>query len=236
MAKKQDGWIALERKIYNNSLFTEKPFDKAHAWIDLLLMANHTTVVKDGREFKRGHVYRSLNCFERRWGWSFRKVKAFMEYLEDEEMIKVVYSNKSGTCIHILKYENYQSKGRTTDSTTKRTTKRTTSKPTESKDSGKSCSTNCTTDFSKSAPQNNNDINNNDFLKKKEKEEFFSLSLEERVYESISGGPSDLALDVINRIESGEKIDWQQYEDEDGCMDYEMQIIRSITNELQSRI
>ena len=226
MAKKQDGWIALERKIYNNSLFTEKPFDKAHAWIDLLLMANHTTVVKDGREFKRGHVYRSLRCFERRWGWSVTKVINFMEYLEEEEMIKVVYSNSSGTCIHILKYENYQSKGRNTESNTKSNKKNNTSKSCKSKDSAKPSNTKNDTQNQKKVTQNNNDINNNDFLKKKEKEEFFSLSLEERVYKSVKEDLTEQTKSLIADIESGKNIDWQQYEDEDGCMPYQINMVR----------
>ena len=36
-----NGWICLSRKILDCYLWKEKPFSKAQAWIDLLLLASH---------------------------------------------------------------------------------------------------------------------------------------------------------------------------------------------------
>ena len=36
------GWICLYRSILDCEIWEEKPFDKTHAWIDLLLRANHS--------------------------------------------------------------------------------------------------------------------------------------------------------------------------------------------------
>ena len=36
-----EGWIKLHRKITENWLWDDKPYDKARAWIELLLMVNH---------------------------------------------------------------------------------------------------------------------------------------------------------------------------------------------------
>lgn len=73
------GWIKLHRKIQQNFLWDEKPFSKAQAWIDMLLIANH----EDGK------VYRSQRWLAKRWGWSHTKVRRFLNKLEDEGMIKV---------------------------------------------------------------------------------------------------------------------------------------------------
>lgn len=73
------GWIKLHRKLEQNFLWEEKPFSKAQAWIDLLLIANHDD----------GKVYRSQRWLAKRWGWSHTKVRRFLNRLEEERMIKV---------------------------------------------------------------------------------------------------------------------------------------------------
>ena len=37
----QQGWIALNRKIVENPMWLSEPFSRSHAWIDLILLANH---------------------------------------------------------------------------------------------------------------------------------------------------------------------------------------------------
>ena len=44
------GYVKIFRKIADNEMFNSEPFDKYHAWIDLLLLANH----------KDGFIYRGM--------------------------------------------------------------------------------------------------------------------------------------------------------------------------------
>ena len=59
-----NGFIKLYRSIQDNPLWDIKPYDKARAWIDLLLLANHkdSEVLIKGSVYicKRGEVLRSI--------------------------------------------------------------------------------------------------------------------------------------------------------------------------------
>ena len=35
------GWVSVHRQIQNHWLWTDKPFSKGQAWIDMLMLANH---------------------------------------------------------------------------------------------------------------------------------------------------------------------------------------------------
>ena len=225
--KAQRGWIELHRSLMENKIwYMDDHFSKGQAWVDLLMMANHGT--SSDKQYKRGHVYTSISYLHRRWNWSKDKVFNFLQFLVDEDMIIVVSKSRKGLIIRVCNYDKYQPKKSTTFPLTESTKKPTNAKPDESKAKTKSQSNKSTTlDDTKPSTNNNNVSLNN----KREKEKIDILSLKERVNESVSGGLSDLALDVINRIESGEKIDWQQYGDADGCMDGQIQIIRGMTND-----
>lgn len=89
---KKIGHISLHREIFNWDLYFAEPFTKAQAWIDLLLLANHT----DGQVFirgicvpiKRGQVGWSDQKLSRRWDWSDGKVKRFLNMLEMRQQIR----------------------------------------------------------------------------------------------------------------------------------------------------
>jgi DNA replication protein DnaD len=106
------GWIKLYRSIQNCYLWDEKPYDKARAWIDLLLLANHEDrkVNFNGSPIlvSRGQHLTSVRKLAERWGWSYDKVLRYLNVLTGEEMIKKD-SNKSRTLITIVNYEVYQS-------------------------------------------------------------------------------------------------------------------------------
>ena len=36
-----DGWVKLHRSIIENWTWSDKPFSKGQAWMDLIIMANH---------------------------------------------------------------------------------------------------------------------------------------------------------------------------------------------------
>lgn len=109
------GYIKLFRKITDNEMFSSEPFDKFHAWVDLLLLANH----KDGCIYRgmkkitvnRGQHHTSITKLAERWHWGERKVDDFLSLLQSEGMI---YYEKSrggamcGTHITIVNYRVYQ--------------------------------------------------------------------------------------------------------------------------------
>ena len=84
------GFIKLHRKITDHWLWDEKPFDKAHAWIDLLFMASWKDATRDFKgdiiTQKRGEVLTSVKSLSLRWGWSEGKVKRYIATLEADGM------------------------------------------------------------------------------------------------------------------------------------------------------
>lgn len=86
------GYVSLYRKIQHHDIWQEKPFDKAHAWMDLLIMASHKKQVVEvnGADFElgRGELLISKVELSKRWGWSRPKVYRFFEYLIKEKMIE----------------------------------------------------------------------------------------------------------------------------------------------------
>ena len=109
MAK--EGWIKLQRTIEDNWVYNQKPFDKCHAWIDLLLLAEHKTHKKMWRgsmtDFKRGDVCMSIERLAERWGWSRKKVRHFLEQLEGDEMVHL-NAHQTRTTITLVNYGFYQ--------------------------------------------------------------------------------------------------------------------------------
>lgn len=104
-------WIKLYRSLLNNDLYLIKPFDRLHAWIDLLLLAENKTHKKLWRgkmtEFKRGDVNLSIERLAERWGWSRGKVERFLSNLSDMEMVSLnVHRNR--TVITIEKWDFFQ--------------------------------------------------------------------------------------------------------------------------------
>lgn len=123
------GWIKLDRKIMNHWLWNEKPFDKARAWIDLLMMASYKDYQKlkgeNLEQYNRGDVHVSLSYLSERWGWSIKKVRAYLRALEGANMI-VKKGQAEGTTLTIVNYTFYQGEGQTegtTEDTAEGTTK-----------------------------------------------------------------------------------------------------------------
>jgi DNA replication protein DnaD len=104
------GWISIYRSIQEHWLWQEKPYDKAHAWIDLLLSANHKeNKVLLGNELiliEAGSFITSQSKLMSRWGWGNTKVRNFLKLLANDGMIKC--SGENYTLIKIINYEMYQ--------------------------------------------------------------------------------------------------------------------------------
>lgn len=107
----QEGWIKVHRKIQECFLWSDKPYDKARAWIDLLLLANHSqkSILFNGENFtiSRGQYLTSVRKLADRWSWSYDKVTRYLKMLEKENMLRKE-SDKNRTLITIVNYEVYQ--------------------------------------------------------------------------------------------------------------------------------
>ncbi|MCI8647896.1 MAG: hypothetical protein HFE76_14145 [Firmicutes bacterium] len=108
------GFIKVYREICDNPLWNMKPFSKAQAWIDLLLLTNHTDsdilIGNTKLHVKRGQVFRAIHTLEERWGWSRKKVREFLKFLETEKMATAKGTAK-GTLIAIENWDLYQVRG-----------------------------------------------------------------------------------------------------------------------------
>lgn len=93
------GWISLHRSIQKHWLFEEKrKFSRFEAWIDILLMVNHTDnkIMHDGDliTVKRGQRITSLRQLGERWSWSITKVDKYLKTLESDGMLVVKKDTK----------------------------------------------------------------------------------------------------------------------------------------------
>lgn len=107
----EQGWISVHRKIRDSWIWSEKPYDKAHAWIDLLLSANYedkkVSLGNQIVEVQRGSFITSELKLMDRWGWGKEKTRNFLKMLEADGMIKKI-SDKRKTLIKIENYNSYQ--------------------------------------------------------------------------------------------------------------------------------
>jgi hypothetical protein len=104
------GWIHLHRSIQDCWLWQIKPFDKARAWVDLLLFANHDErKIYDGGKpitVHRGQYLTSIEKLTDRWGWTRNKTKRFLATLEADEKLTTERTNR-WTLVTILNYGPY---------------------------------------------------------------------------------------------------------------------------------
>ena len=102
-----EGWVKTYRSLTDHWVWQDKPFSKGQAWMDLLLMVNHSEkkILIDGKleNVERGQTVSSIRKLCDRWGWSNTKVKNFLKMLENDSMIHV----KSDTKKTVITIENY---------------------------------------------------------------------------------------------------------------------------------
>lgn len=119
------GWIKLHRQIQDSALWDDgTPFDKAHAWIDLLLCVNHSDRKRIiGGEIigvRQGEMFMSDQFLANRWHWSRDKVRRFLSTIEQDNMITLKRTTV-GTWLNVVNYSKFQG-SRTTNNTTNNTT------------------------------------------------------------------------------------------------------------------
>lgn len=124
----EKGYIKLDRQLMDHALWQEKPFDRARAWVDLLMLANykdHDVIYKGRLEHrKRGEVNTTIGYLALRWGWSENKVRRFIRHLNGSQMAHINGSTH-GSTLTIENYAKYQGDRRTDGSTNERTDGRT---------------------------------------------------------------------------------------------------------------
>lgn len=114
------GFFKIDRQIFDHWLWEDKPFSKGQAWIDLIGLANY----EDGKtayqgkviSCERGTVYRSFSYLANRWGWSRKKVKAFIDLLESDGMVTTKVTTHR-TTITLINYGKFQDWGTTKGTT-----------------------------------------------------------------------------------------------------------------------
>lgn len=114
------GYILIYRSIMDNPDYLpdrkkNEKLDRVRAWIDLLLLANHTKYRDCTRgvfyTVERGQVGTPLSGLSERWNWSINRVKRFLKELENEKQIsmqKVQGIKHLTTITTIINYEQYQ--------------------------------------------------------------------------------------------------------------------------------
>lgn len=112
MANKNKGWISIYRSICDHWVWKkDKVYDHAHAWIDLLLDANHEDrkIVINGKltVIHRGQKWTSTRTLAKRWGWGKDRVDRFLKLLESDEMLRMECT-KNGTLLTLVNYDNFQ--------------------------------------------------------------------------------------------------------------------------------
>lgn len=115
---KKEGYILLYRKIQKQWFWRGK-FSQGQAFVDLLLMANHSErVVNLGKMtvlVKRGQLLTSQIKLAKRWGWSRSMVYKFLKRLELEKILTVAgesgrVGGRGYSLISLLNYSKYQDK------------------------------------------------------------------------------------------------------------------------------
>lgn len=117
-------YIKLYRKVMDNAIFLELPYDRWHAFEFLILKARRfpTVTILKGKPIKLevGQLICGEDKLASKWGWSRGKVKRYLDMLENLGMIKK-NGTPYGTLITIENYTKYQgecSYSDTTDDTT----------------------------------------------------------------------------------------------------------------------
>lgn len=106
------GWIKLFRKITSCDWYRTRPYDKTHAWVDLLLSASYDRreIIRRGRKItvEPGAVATTQVELEERWGWSEGKITRYLKELQAMGQIEVRKNNVI-TIISITNWISYQS-------------------------------------------------------------------------------------------------------------------------------
>lgn len=109
---KQSDYIKIEYSCLESKLFLDDKYDKFHAWIDLINLAENAS--KSLRlngidiDLEQGELATSVRVLAKRWGWGKTKVCSFLNDLEQSGKISV-RTTKAASIIRIADYQSYVS-------------------------------------------------------------------------------------------------------------------------------
>lgn len=102
LQRRPGDWIALHRGVIDHPIVgfdKDEPRTRAEAWLDLMVLANYRTteVANRGRVLliQPGQLMAARSWLAKRWNWSEKKVRWFMQLLVDEGM--VTWTNAEAT-------------------------------------------------------------------------------------------------------------------------------------------
>lgn len=98
-----EGYIRLERKLFDGNLAPRGRYSRTEAWIWLLLNANWQDGLWCGIKVKRGELITSQVKLADKWHWSVSNVNYFLNLRKLENRIEIKTTNQY-THITILKY------------------------------------------------------------------------------------------------------------------------------------
>ena len=107
---KQSGYIKIEYSCLESKLFLDDKYDKFHAWIELISLAENAS--KSLRlngidiDLEQGELATSVRVLAKRWGWGKTKVCSFLNDLEQSGKISV-RTTKAASIIRIADYQSY---------------------------------------------------------------------------------------------------------------------------------
>lgn len=105
---KQSDYIKIECSCLESKLFLDDKYDKFHAWIDLINLAENAS--KSLRlngidiDLEQGELATSVRVLAKRWGWGKTKVCSFLNDLEQSGKISV-RTTKAASIIRIADYQ-----------------------------------------------------------------------------------------------------------------------------------
>lgn len=101
----RDVWIKVNREMLNT--FSDEKFDKAHAWMDLLLRAGTTPSIIEKQETKvsleHGETVVLLKDLAKDWKWDISTVSRFLKKLNVQKAISVRKSHN----FNVLRIEKF---------------------------------------------------------------------------------------------------------------------------------
>ena len=110
MAKKNKGFVAINRSLLEHWIWTAESFTKGQAWVDLILLANHEEkkIMISGqlKVIKAGQMWTSYRTLAERWGWSINKVLRYTKMLKSDGMI-YTDGTPNGTLLTLVNYDKF---------------------------------------------------------------------------------------------------------------------------------
>ena len=107
-----EGFVRLSRSYFDHHFWMEKRvFDRAAAWLDLVAQCafepRKQMINGELIEIPRGGIAASERFLSDRWMWSRTKVRAFLDVLESEKMIKDHQKNRRFSVFILCNFEKF---------------------------------------------------------------------------------------------------------------------------------